>query len=117
MHLRDLRQLAERRGLALSHECRDEGFSGAKDSRPRPDAMLADARRGEFQVLLVWEAGQAGQIMLEQGDKSLLAWQNPHRKVADLLLILQRLTRERLCEAMSLDDAPVTRFYKFRRRV
>ena len=55
MQVRDLRQLADRRGFEVTHEYLDEGFSGAKNSRPALDEMLADAKRGKFRILLVWE--------------------------------------------------------------
>ncbi len=63
MQLRDLRSLAERRGLEVVREYLDEGQSGAKDSRPALDAMLADARRGRFKVLLVWKLDRLGRSL------------------------------------------------------
>jgi DNA invertase Pin-like site-specific DNA recombinase len=51
--LYDLRKLAEQRGFEVSREYCDRGVSGSKARRPGLDAMLADARRGEFSVLLV----------------------------------------------------------------
>lgn len=35
MQLRDLREIAARRGFEIVGEYSDEGISGAKDSRPR----------------------------------------------------------------------------------
>ena len=54
--LRELREYAERRGLTVAqeHEYVDHGFGGAKARRPALDRMLEDARRGRFDVLLVW---------------------------------------------------------------
>jgi len=63
MQLRDLRQLAAQRGLEVVHEFCDEGWSGAKNSRPALDAMLADARRGKFRVLLVWKLDRLGRSL------------------------------------------------------
>jgi DNA invertase Pin-like site-specific DNA recombinase len=63
MQLRDLRQLAERRGFEIVGEYTDAGVSGAKDSRPALDAMLADARRGKFRVLLVWRLDRLGRSL------------------------------------------------------
>jgi len=51
--LYDLRKLAAQRGFEVSREYCDRGVSGSKAKRPGLDAMMADARRGEFSVLLV----------------------------------------------------------------
>jgi len=49
----DLRELAAQRGFEVSREYCDKGISGGKAKRPGLDAMMADARRGEFSVVLV----------------------------------------------------------------
>ena len=49
----DLRMLAAQRGFAVVQEYCDRGVSGSKARRPGLDAMMADARRGEFAVILV----------------------------------------------------------------
>jgi len=51
--LYDLRKLAAQRGFEVGHEYCDRGISGSKARRPGLDAMLADARRGKFSVVLV----------------------------------------------------------------
>jgi DNA invertase Pin-like site-specific DNA recombinase len=51
--LYDLRQLASQRGLQIVEEYTDT-ISGAKAKRPGLDAMMRDARRGRFEVVLVW---------------------------------------------------------------
>lgn len=51
--LYDLRKLAANRGFEVSREYCDRGVSGSKARRPGLDAMMADARRGEFSVVLV----------------------------------------------------------------
>lgn len=51
--LLDLRKLAAQRGFEVVREYSDKGISGSKAKRPGLDAMLADARRGEFSILLV----------------------------------------------------------------
>lgn len=51
--LYDLRKLASQRGFEVSREYCDRGISGSKSRRPGLDAMMADARRGEFSVVLV----------------------------------------------------------------
>jgi DNA invertase Pin-like site-specific DNA recombinase len=49
----DLRKLAAQRGFEVVQEYCDRGISGSKAKRPGLDSMMADARRGEFSVLLV----------------------------------------------------------------
>ncbi len=51
--LHDLRLLATQRGLAIVEEYTDR-ISGVKARRPGLDQLLADARRGRFQVVLIW---------------------------------------------------------------
>ncbi len=51
--LLDLRQMATQRGLEIVQEYTDK-ISGAKANRPGLDQMMADARRGKFDVVLVW---------------------------------------------------------------
>ncbi len=51
--LLDLRQMAAQRGYQIVHEYTDR-ISGAKARRPGLDAMMADGRRGQFDVVLVW---------------------------------------------------------------
>ena len=52
--LLDLRQLAAQRGWTIVHEYTDHGISGARARRPALDELLADARQGKFDVVLVW---------------------------------------------------------------
>ncbi len=49
----DLRKLAVQRGFEITREYCDKGVSGSKARRAGLDAMMADARRGEFSVVLV----------------------------------------------------------------
>lgn len=49
----DLRTMAEQRGYEIVHEYVDK-VSGAKARRPGLDQMLSDARRGRFDVVMVW---------------------------------------------------------------
>ena len=51
--LLDLRQMAAQRGYEIVQEYVDR-ISGAKAKRPGLDQMMADARRGRFDVVLVW---------------------------------------------------------------
>jgi DNA invertase Pin-like site-specific DNA recombinase len=49
----DLRELAAQRGFEVVHEYEDRGVCGKKARRPGLDALMADARRKKFSVLLV----------------------------------------------------------------
>jgi DNA invertase Pin-like site-specific DNA recombinase len=51
--LHDLRQMAAQRGFGILREYTDR-ISGAKARRPGLDEMMRDARRGRFDVVLVW---------------------------------------------------------------
>jgi DNA invertase Pin-like site-specific DNA recombinase len=51
--LYDLRQFAAQRGLEVVAEYTDVGISGSKARRPGLDAMLRDARKRKFTVLIV----------------------------------------------------------------
>jgi DNA invertase Pin-like site-specific DNA recombinase len=51
--LYDLRQFAQQRGFEVVCEYTDVGVSGSKARRPGLDAMLKDARRRKFSVVIV----------------------------------------------------------------
>jgi DNA invertase Pin-like site-specific DNA recombinase len=51
--LHDLHSLAAQRGFQIVEEYTDR-ISGAKARRPGLDSLLKDARRGRFDVVLVW---------------------------------------------------------------
>ena len=51
--LYQLRELAARRGFEVVHEYTDVGVSGSKARRKGLDAMLADAHRRRFSIVLV----------------------------------------------------------------
>lgn len=51
--LYDLRQMAVQRGYEIVEQYTDR-ISGVKARRPGLDQMMADARRGRFDVVLVW---------------------------------------------------------------
>jgi len=63
MQLRDLRQLAQQRGLEIVAEFCDEGVSGSCDSRPQLDRMLSAAQRGELQAILIWRLDRLGRSL------------------------------------------------------
>lgn len=52
----DLRQMAEQRGFEIIEEYIDHGISGARARRPALDKMMTDARRGRFDIVVVWAA-------------------------------------------------------------
>ena len=52
--LLDLEQLASQRGFKVVKVYTDHGISGTRTERPGLDAMLADARRGQLDAVLVW---------------------------------------------------------------
>lgn len=51
----ELRQYARRRGWLVHKVYADRGFSGARESRPALDELLADCRRRRLDVVLVWK--------------------------------------------------------------
>jgi DNA invertase Pin-like site-specific DNA recombinase len=51
--LHDLRQMAAQRGYEIVQEYTDR-ISGVKAKRPGLDQMMADGRRGRFDIVLVW---------------------------------------------------------------
>jgi DNA invertase Pin-like site-specific DNA recombinase len=63
MQLRDLRKLADGRGFQIVTEFCDEGVCGAESSRPELNKMLAAAKRGEFEVVLIWKLDRLGRSL------------------------------------------------------
>ncbi len=54
LQVEELRQVAGQRGWRVVGEFVDEGISGGKSSRPALDQMMAAARSGKLDVILVW---------------------------------------------------------------
>lgn len=54
MQTRELRQFVEARGWQIADEYIDAGVSGAKDSRPELNRLMADAHKRRFDVVCVW---------------------------------------------------------------
>jgi DNA invertase Pin-like site-specific DNA recombinase len=54
LQLRDLRAYCLARGFTLTQEYVDTGFSGAKDSRPALNELVAAARKRKFDAIVVW---------------------------------------------------------------
>lgn len=55
MQTRELRQFCEARGWQIAGEYLDEGISGAKDSRPELNRLMADAHRRRFDAVVCWK--------------------------------------------------------------
>jgi DNA invertase Pin-like site-specific DNA recombinase len=65
--LEALRGVAERRGRQVVEVYRDDGISGAKGREQRPglDAMLHDAKRRKFDVVMAWAIDRLGRSLLD----------------------------------------------------
>jgi DNA invertase Pin-like site-specific DNA recombinase len=62
MQLRELREYCERRGLEIVGEY-TEAASGAKDSRPELNRLMADAKRRRFDAVCVWKLDRFGRSL------------------------------------------------------
>jgi len=65
--IRELRQIAERRGWEVVEEYRDAGISGAKgrENRPGLDQMLKDASKRRFDVVMAWAIDRLGRSLID----------------------------------------------------
>jgi DNA invertase Pin-like site-specific DNA recombinase len=65
--IRELRQIAERRGWEVAGEYRDAGISGAKgrENRPGLDQMLKDASKRRFDVVMAWAIDRLGRSLID----------------------------------------------------
>src|SRR5499427_2873490 len=65
--VRELRQIAERRGWQVVEEYSDAGISGSKgrDKRPGLDRMLKDASRRRFDVVMAWAIDRLGRSLID----------------------------------------------------
>jgi DNA invertase Pin-like site-specific DNA recombinase len=63
LQLSELREYVERRGWKIVSEYVDKGHSGAKESRPALNRMMADARRRKFDVIAVWKLDRFGRSL------------------------------------------------------
>ncbi len=55
MQLRELRDYCQRRGWEVSGEYVDNGVSGAKESRPELNRLMADAHRRRLSAVVCWK--------------------------------------------------------------
>jgi DNA invertase Pin-like site-specific DNA recombinase len=65
--VRELRQIAERRGWEVVEQYSDAGISGSKgrDERPGLDAMLKDAQRRRFDIVMAWAIDRLGRSLID----------------------------------------------------
>jgi DNA invertase Pin-like site-specific DNA recombinase len=63
MQTRELREYAARRGWLIVEEYTDQGVSGAKESRPALNRLMADAHRRRFDAVLVWKLDRFGRSL------------------------------------------------------
>jgi DNA invertase Pin-like site-specific DNA recombinase len=65
--VRELRQVAERRGWQVVEQYSDAGISGAKgrDQRPGLDQMLKDASKRRFDVVMAWAIDRLGRSLID----------------------------------------------------
>src|SRR5258708_18549838 len=54
LQLRDLRTYCASRGFDSVHEYVDTGVSGVKESRPKLNRLMDDARKRKFDAIIVW---------------------------------------------------------------
>jgi DNA invertase Pin-like site-specific DNA recombinase len=55
MQTRELEEFCQRRGWHITGRYVDQGVSGAKDSRPELNRLMADAHSRRFDVIAVWK--------------------------------------------------------------
>jgi len=86
---RDLEAAALHRGWTITATYADEGISGSKgrDKRPGLDAMLKDAVRGRFDVVMCWSVDRMGRSLIDL----LGTLQELHGSKVDLFLHQQAI--------------------------
>jgi DNA invertase Pin-like site-specific DNA recombinase len=65
--VRELRQIADRRGWSVVETYSDAGISGSKGRNHRPglDAMLNDAKRRKFDIVMAWAIDRLGRSLID----------------------------------------------------
>jgi DNA invertase Pin-like site-specific DNA recombinase len=65
--IRELSQVAERRGWEVVEVYSDAGVSGAKNRKQRPglDRMLSDAGRRRFDIVMAWAIDRVGRSLID----------------------------------------------------
>jgi DNA invertase Pin-like site-specific DNA recombinase len=70
--LMELREYCQARSWTIAREFIDQGVSGSKDRRPALDALVSDAKRRRFDVVVCWRLDRLGRnlrhlvILLEE---------------------------------------------------
>jgi DNA invertase Pin-like site-specific DNA recombinase len=63
LQLNELREYSDRRGWKISGEYVDNGVSGAKESRPELNRLMADAKKRKFDAIAVWKLDRFGRSL------------------------------------------------------
>src|SRR5208283_5188998 len=63
LQLRELREYCSRRGWEIAGEYVDRGVSGAKESRPQLNRLMADAKQRTFDCVVVWRLDRFGRSL------------------------------------------------------
>jgi DNA invertase Pin-like site-specific DNA recombinase len=63
LQLNELREYSLRRGWSIAGEYVDNGVSGAKESRPELNRLMADAKRRKFDAIAVWKLDRFGRSL------------------------------------------------------
>ena len=63
MQLAELREYAARRSWDVEETYVDEGISGARESRPALNRLMADAHRRHFDAVVVWKIDRFGRSL------------------------------------------------------
>jgi len=63
MQLSELREYCQRREWEIAGEYVDIGQSGARDSRPELNRLMADAKQRRFDAVLVWKLDRFGRSL------------------------------------------------------
>jgi DNA invertase Pin-like site-specific DNA recombinase len=111
---REIADYISRRGWTVADRYLDQGFSGAKESRPALDRLLLDAKRRRFDAVVCWSLDRLGRslkhlvtllddfqalgivfISLKEG----LDWTTPAGRLqAQLLAMISEFERARIAE-------------------
>jgi DNA invertase Pin-like site-specific DNA recombinase len=63
MQMHELRQYANNRKWEVIGEYVDQGHSGAKESRPALNRLMADAKQRKFEAIVVWKLDRFGRSL------------------------------------------------------
>lgn len=65
MQARELREFAKLRGWRVVNEYVDQGYSGRSNERPSLKRLMGDARKRDFDIVLVWKLDRFGRSLRE----------------------------------------------------